>query len=402
MPDDTPLQRRHRLARLFDPPAYVKEAADWEFDDQPGEGREFADPGRRYPIHTKAAAWHSAALFADDAPPPSSAAAAVRRKIDEAVARFRIWGDDEAVRAKQAGHAAVDRDALPDDDFALLERNDRGVVVRRSMSILNPRELKAAADRLRGSGLALPFEVRRDVAARILAKAAALGVALDDEDGGFLERTAALGTNTRAAVAEALAKRARLVVDRDPDLADALVRAARDQAERRPGRNPTFVEEHDDLLKLASILDRVDFRPDLGLSYERDGISPPEHELFAVRRSKMAEFLATHVDLAGAFYKRSEVARMDLDEVRRRMGEGFAERCGDGVLVDVEKVAALMADRGADGAIDRANFAKAAAAMGVRPATAAVVEPALDDDALRKIAARLPEAERGPRNLHEI
>ncbi|OJW22519.1 MAG: hypothetical protein BGO49_00600 [Planctomycetales bacterium 71-10] len=192
MPNKTPHQRYHRVAQLFDPPAYVKEASDGEILDDGSRGREaFADPERLYPIHTKAATWYSAATFADDASPSSSATAAVRRNIVAAAAGFGIGRDVEAVFAKAAGRE--DLSGLPNSDFAVLDRDDRGRVAARSLPIRDAREVKQAAETLTAWAHASTFDVRREAAGRILEKAAALGIDLGAALESSLQATAAMG-----------------------------------------------------------------------------------------------------------------------------------------------------------------------------------------------------------------
>lgn len=402
MPNKTPHQRYHRVSQLFDPPAYVKEAADADIlDDGSRDPGAFADPERRYPIHTKAATWYSAATFADESSPPSSAGAAVRRNIVEAAAGFGIGRDVEAVFAKAAGRE--DLSGLPDSAFAVLDRDGRGRVASRSLPIRDAREVKAAAESLVAWGHAATFEVRRAAAARVLEKAAAEGVDLGAEVESSLQATAGLGRGRRDEVAAALSKRAALLAKAPHGLPGLVGDWARDFLSPRPGEHPTFVEPAD-AMKVAGIVDRLDHSLGLSRDYAANGLRPIEHALFGITKRAVEEFARGHVEVAGSYYEREKLAAIELPAIAAALGDAFAAAATeDGLFVDAGKLAAALSRPGPDGDIDRGLFAKVAAAAGVAPvARTKVAAAGISLADLRAIASTLPDGTRGPRNLDAL
>lgn len=404
MPNKTPHQRFHRVAQLFDPPAYVKSAA--EADVLGGgdcEEAAFADPERRYPIHTKAATWFSAAAFVDDEPAPSSATAVVRRNIDAAAARFRIGADVEAIRRKAAGEE--DLGGLPDSDFAIIVRNAGGGVSSREGPMRDAGEVKVAADLLVQWAGMTPYLRRREAANRILVKAASLHVALPDEVEDALRATAGMGVGRRDEAAAAVAKRAALLASREPDVAAALRTMARGVMDpgRGAGKHATFLGR-DEAVKLAEVLANVDHGTRLSAGYGQNGLEPVERVLFGLTKRAVDAFATAHVPVGAAYYRREDLANMDLGGLRDRLGEKLAEAATeDGVFVDAGRLAAYLSREGSYGEIDRALFPKVAAAMGVVPVAKGEVATArLDVAELRKIASALPDVGRGPRNLDEL
>lgn len=210
--------RLHELFTITGRPAYVKQAADHsEPLDVPA--RAWADrANRRYPFHTKEAAF------------TSSIDAAADQAGDEIIGVLKLaaqtWGCTEDVEAAltklaQAGKQ-VDVNDLGDDQF-LLVADHQGARLRKFAAVDHD-SLETAAQALYDNRHRYPLAWRKTAAIRALARADQLGVRFDGDVDRWLNKVAGFGIPTPETIDRAVALRRDLI--RDPELLAKLAQAA--------------------------------------------------------------------------------------------------------------------------------------------------------------------------------
>jgi hypothetical protein len=202
-------RRLYRLVSIYGAPDWVKSASVDEICGNQIPAHLYADPAAHlYPTHTKAATWASLAFFLDNraALPPRHAEIVLDRLVK--AARFQGIGAyaDELI-AKSAELNRHDDARLPDDAFAYVANGPDGPV--RRLRIINPLEVKAAAEWLHRHRDEIAYPDRQKIARRVLVKAAEFGVGLGAHD-DFLEKTAGFGGCSCAQAVAAVRQRVTL------------------------------------------------------------------------------------------------------------------------------------------------------------------------------------------------
>jgi hypothetical protein len=314
-------------------PEFVKQASTEQLLGPEDLGPDlFADPRhRRYPMHTKAATWLSAAFLYDKWPQlPVKEAAAAEARLLEMADVWHIRPLIEGLKEKVAASRRDSLSALPDEDFAWSRDGERHLPLRNAL------EVRAAAEYLVKWRDEFTFPDRQDMARRILQKAARHGAALGDYD-DFLEKAAGFGGCSAAQAAGLVRGRAKLARSGHPDIANELEKMAETiMADTRRARMPNM------LAKVAETIDMVDRL--LHISEYSEAVPRAEDVLFALTRKAASALAEQHLrTTTGSVYDKDDLARLRTRTVRDYMGDALAEATtSDGLTVDAVKLAEIV------------------------------------------------------------
>lgn len=322
-------------------PEALAQAPPSDVFDVPPVAVNFADPGRQYPLHTKAAAWASAACYHASGSADEAAAA----RIEEACRFYRIGGEWDRLREA----ATAKKAAAPQGRYALPGR--------RLYPLDTPEQVKEALDYLGRHAAGLGVDCR-EFAANTLKAAAELGGHYPLTALARAEAEAGLGRPAETA-AEAFALRAKLArFEGRGELASELEKAA-----SAPVTDPA---------EAAGVLRAVDRRCGWDLT------DPMGLLCGATPSSARAELAGVVKAASGAWY-----ARGDLEAV----GDGvLSEAFGLPPVVSQETRLGLLADP-----VKGAAYEALLADAGVRPREQAA-RPRPDWAALAAPSGRLGPA----------
>jgi len=280
---DASKQRLHKLSRLMTVPDFVENGPAFgakDVDSLPIEV--FADPAnKKFPLHTKAATWLAQAYFSHDRHLyPNLQAAAVQDKIDKAA---QFWGIEDFTKQAKSEVETFQSRLLPDlkdGDFALVVEQDGHKTPM--LPINNAENVKAAAASLYNLRSKCPYEWRLIGARKILHKAAALKVDLDGDLRAYLTKAAAMGSVFPARAADALAHRTLMIPDSHKEVKIAAAKLAK-SVSQMPG-----LPSEAQLVKLATIVDRMDREEGFTKYYDEAGLDTPEEIFFELTQEKAA------------------------------------------------------------------------------------------------------------------
>jgi hypothetical protein len=324
---------QHRLTSLYPPPAFVKAAAHDRLcgDPEKTAAHSYADQAnRQFPCHTAPATWMSALFFFDkQAQLQSARAEVIEKRIKVAAHYFNIGQIIEDLQTKIAA------DAQADDDFALVWVSDDSK--ERHYPLRNPAEIKTAAAWFTQFRDEFHFHDRNRIAEKILEKAAAHQVPLDESE--MLACTAGRGYCAGSTIAGMLEKRGDLVARTHGEHARevrALAHIVR--------QNHTDVRDHAFRMKMAAVVDMFDRDTKLNRMYDDGGLERPEEVLFQVTEKAASDFLNAHVQMtSGTIYEKTAFEALDREVVSRWMGTELADEVCNGTQVDPTKLAVIAA-----------------------------------------------------------
>jgi hypothetical protein len=334
----------HKIAATYNTPDYVKQASHEELcgnSTLPTEA--YGDPKHRlFPCDTAAATWTSAAFFLEKKAlfKPTDA-----EFIEKRITRCaHIHGIGNAVdelkkkveSIKLAKTVIPDDSTLSDDDFALVWEENGSK--RRHYRMVNVNEVKAAADYLVKHRVELPFEIRQQIADKILQKQAEYGVTLGALN-EYITKQAGHGASPCSEVVTAIKNRVKATRQGNQlsELQSEMLKfATMLESNRAKLREPGM------RVKVAGVIDQFDRT--MKIKQYDSAIRPVEDVVFGLTGEKMAEVAKEHCGLlTGSIYKLADLERVKLAEIRDYFGDGFADRVtSDGLHVDSEKAAALL------------------------------------------------------------
>ena len=323
----------HRLTSLYTPPDFVKSASHDSIcgNAQSLPNNVYADPRyRRYPCHTAAATWMSAAFFAEkQGSYNKNDVQMISERIHNLADQHGIRDQIDAVMTKIAADAADSSAGLSDKDFAWVWEDENGTKDRR-LPLRNAHEVKAAADYLTQYRDEFIFTDRQQMATRILEKAAEYKVTVD----GCVEKQAGHGFCAAKTAARFLRERARVINNKEiaGQLRKTAATVEQNSATSRKG-----------LMKLAEVVDNIDRAFGINRQYG-PAIPRPEEVFFGVTEQVVKAAQVDHVPMtSGAIYKLADLAQVKLQDVRDWMGNDLANEVSTGgVLVDREKLAEIL------------------------------------------------------------
>jgi hypothetical protein len=334
-------QQTHRITMLYGPPEFVKTA---EHDQLCGDDTTphalYADSTRRrFPCHTKAATWLSAAFFYENrASTPAPLAARIEARIKQSADYFGI-GEQVAELATTIAEATTsDMAKLADDRFAIVLQQPDGSK-ERHYPLRNAQEVKAAADYLTKYRDQLAFSDRRQMADKILGAAAKYGSNISGQI-GVLEKAAGIGTCAASDAAQMI----RAHVSAAGRRCAADMRQALEKAAAMLVDDPASIQHFGTLSQIADVMDGFDRQYGLLVKYDKT-LERPDDVLFAVSAKSAAELSNDLVgnSMTGAYYKRADLARVPLSDLAAALGDDFADAVGTaGAWPDTEKLAKII------------------------------------------------------------
>ena len=369
---------------MFPPPDFVKSASVERLngDAEKLPRHVYADQHNKlYPCHSAPATWMSALFFADKrAQFDENTAHTIHDRITKAAAYFGIAGL-VAELEKTAASLDEDEDEDEDDDWSVVWLSKEGQK-ERHWPLRNAQEVKFAAAHFTRYRDEFVFDDRHKIANKILAKAAAYHVDLENA-ADALALAAGCGACAAKTASEFLQARATLLRRSHSDVAASLEKlaAAVDQ-------NPEHARTAATRLKLAAAVDEIDRATHLCRLYDAGGLARPEEVLFAVTEKVARDFMSQNVETTtGNVYALTDLEKLAVDDLREWLGDEFADAVSTGgVFVDCEKLAAIVPtlDRGMAATFDRLLQEKQVDAV-VKQAAASNL---LSDEQLYALAAQ--------------
>jgi hypothetical protein len=326
----------------------------------------FADPvNRKFPLHTKAATWLAQAYFSHDRHLyTTQQASTIQAKIEKAA---KYWSIDEFTKQARDGvetSMARTPPDLSDEDYALVVEQDG----RKNpmLPIHNAESVKAAAATLYNMRSKCPYEWRLLAARKILHKAAQLKVGLDNDLSSYMTKAAGLGSTFPAHAAETLANRVLMIPDSQKDVKVAAAKLVR--AVNKMNGLPSAEQ----LVKLATIVDRLDREQGFTKYYDEAGLETPEEIFFALTREKAAQIRDSYCILStGTVVPFEALQSAPLAKIASTLGFLNRVQSDNSLDVNVEKFAKIAATLPRDDAEMLTRLLHAA--------NVAIKEPTADD-----------------------
>lgn len=376
-------QELHRITSLYSPPDFVKHAS---YNNICGDPKTlplhiYADPrARRFPCHTPASTWMSAAFFADKRACYSNRdAETVEDRLVKAATYHGIAGDLQNIFEKASKYHANDKDALPDESFAFVWSKDDGSV-ERHLPLRNKHEVKCAAEYVHEHRDEFTYSDRQVMAEKVLVKSSEYGADIGPHL-EYLEKQAGYGTCSGKAAAKLLDSRAGMTnnhhAQQQLKAAASLIR-----------NNPDVAHSPEKMQKLAAFVDAFDHANGIVRDYGHS-VPRPEDVLFNINEKMAEEVSSAHIPMtSGNIYKVADLQNVKLDVIRDWMGADFAnEVSAGGLYVNMNKLAELLPTlpRG-----DAEQFDRLLSTTGVQPFAkeAAHVPEGLSRQDLFDLAAR--------------
>ena len=324
----------HAIKQKYNAPDFVKSASMKDITPPTDSDNFFeilADPIHvQYPCHTKAATWVSAACFADNQDKfPEAQRQLIGMNIEKFAKFHGILPEIESLiaqRNRQIKQASM-KEVVPDDQYAILQEVN-GKQIKAGL-IRNATELKKAASWLLENRNEMPLENCTDIATRILKRADALGVSLDENR--RLEQLTGKGIRPSEDIAYCLHERARLVASRNKEASVKMHKLA-EVFEKQPYRAGSM-----EMYKTACAIDKFDQNCKLTAMRSRGEIPFPEEVCYEVTASDFRKFASENVRLqTGDIYALDDINKVSRLDFEARMGKDLTDECYSGLHFDKE------------------------------------------------------------------
>lgn len=347
----------HRLIQLYGPSPFIpvnvpitKVASDL-VPDASVQSVAFADPiHREFPCHTPAATWLSAVFFAEKrAALKPEDAKRIEQQFEKFAGLFGITGSLVAIGQRHAElhpDPKVAEAKLADDHFGFVWNDEFGTK-HRELRMCSALEVKQAAEWLAGHrDYFQTLSTRRDVAQRVLEKAAAFGANIPADANHVLQRCAGYGIPDIHNLDSSIGQRAAMAAN--PQAKLAMVELAETLL-----NNPHTLGDPAVLTKLADVLDEFD-REQLKLSATDYGglLKRAEDIVFQVAYGECKTALDAAVPMAnGSVFDKSAFDALSLQDVQDLFGSGVSSKVADGLELDKVKFASMVSKMAADDAV---------------------------------------------------
>lgn len=326
---DTNHSRLHKLSKLVQLPDFVEKAATIAGNDVAGLPLAvFADPeNRKFPLNTKAATWLAQAYFSHDRHLYTTQQAAdVQDKITKAADYWSISGFVKKARQTVEKSLTSTPPELTDDDYALVV-NYEGEA-KRMLPVHSAENVKSAAATLWNQRSKCPYEWRLVASRKILRKAAEFGVQLDGDLSSYLTKAAAMGSSFPSVAAEKLGYRVLMIPDSHKNVKVAVAKLVK-AISLKPN-----LPSSGELIKLASIVDKIDTEEGLRRYYDEGSLETPEEILFELTREKAASIRESFLMLTtGTVVPFEALQNAPLAKIAEALG--FLDRVQDDGSLDV-------------------------------------------------------------------
>lgn len=328
----------------------------------------FADAAsRKFPLHTKAATWLAQAYFSHDRHLyTTDQAAVVQDKIDKAAQYWGVEGFTKQARSEvEAFQSAVPPD-LKESDFALIVEQDGHKTPM--LPINNEANIKAAAAALYNMRSRCPYEWRLIGARKILHKAAKLNVSLEADLGQYLTKAAGFGSVLPSRAADQLAHRTLMIPDSQKHVKVAVAKLTKTVSQM------TGLPSAKQLVKLATIVDRIDREQGFSKYYDEAGLNTPEEIFFELTQEKAAAIRDSYMTLTtGEVIPFEALSGAPLAKIASALG--FLDRVQTAASMDVSlpKFAKIASTLPRDDAVTLTRLLRAANVKFEAPTAATIM-----------------------------
>lgn len=323
--DAFPIATLYKYSSVHSLPSYVKTAhtLDQEEDISKLPATAFAAPGRRLPVHTKAATWLSYMSAVVDGVKPELKAHVMAR-LDKAAKYWGIQADCEEIAEN---HEKTANETVP-VEYALEASHHGEPVTMWPMG-----NLKHAAEMLINDRSLVPYGWRKQAARRILKKAEEQKIDLGNSKES-VEKTAGFGSAPAEKIAAHL--RMRAYGTRNKDVRERATKMAEVLATRS---TPLDAEE---LEKTAEAIDTLDRLDGAYQQYGR-GVTLPEDVVFATTQSQARKEASDQIRLTNGSVVLASDLRNKSAETFSALGDDFVDLIeGENGNVDIAKAAEVV------------------------------------------------------------
>lgn len=330
----------HRIQQHHNVPSFVKEATAKDIVpsfNNASLARVCADPVKfKYPCHTKAATWVSAAYFADDYPKLDPS---YRRKVGDSITKFAqfhgIYADVKKIFDEKAGliKAAAKKPVYPDDMYLSVIR--QGGTVKRAGLLANQTSIKKAANWLLSHRNEIPLYKCSEIAYKLTKRAAQLNMQVPYQD--KMERFMGLGLNDNQTIASQIEKRAELGMTRDRALSQTMQKIAHEFRTNPPEIGGLT------MMKAANFVDEYDHRVGLVAARARKEIAYPEDIFYKHTTNIMRKAASSSIKLQnGQVYDLSSMEALKRQDFQDTFGDDLTNECFSGHSLNKEAAARVF------------------------------------------------------------
>ena len=333
----------YQIIQQYGAPDYVKQADAQELrgsDSLPVVA--YADLVRRFfPLHTKAAVWSSFAFFMKHAGAyKKDDAELVATRILSAAKRMNILDDISVLKQAYTAKQPAGCEDLSDDDFAVIDVDERGNK-QRHMPMRNSLETKRAAEFLAEHRYKLGYLQRRAIADRILQKAAEFGVNLQEHK-DFITKQAGYGACTAKTAVNVIKERVT---------ASCKVPGPFNKLQTEMAKLAEVFEKHPEQLhepgirvRLAENIENFDKAAGIYSLVVQGKLEPVEDALFGITGEKVAAIQQEHTStVTGNVYRLSDIEQIKVAALDEVLGSDIAKALTiDGIHICGEKAAEVI------------------------------------------------------------
>lgn len=324
----------HAIMQKYSVPAFVKSASSTDIKPDFSEeelARVCADPTNlRYPCHTKAATWISAAYLADEY---DKIKPYYRKYVGDRIMKFAEYfgiKDDVEQIVNSKVNTVKQASAVPEypDDYYMLITEKNGQIKKAGL-LNNEQAVQRGADWLIKNRDRLPLHMCTEAAVQLYKRAGALGMEPPHKE--QLQRMLGYGFNDPNTIAGALEKRARAKNLPEPKLAKTLLKMAQEIR-----NNPPEVGS-ETLYKVACFMDEYDHRNGLIAARKRHEYSRPEDVIYKTTVSELQKFASSTIKLQnGSIYELEKMGALDRQKFTETFGTDMASECFTGNKLNKE------------------------------------------------------------------
>lgn len=330
----------HQICQNHSVPSFVKTANSRDIIpslDNAALARVCADPIKlKYPCHTKAATWVSAAYFADDF---GKLHPDYRRKVGDRITKFaeyhgisedvkRIF-DEKANLIKKASQVPV----YPDDMYLSVTKQNGQI--KRAGFLADAKSVETAADWLISNRDKLPLYKCSDIARKLYKRAAQLK--MDPPHKDSLERLLGFGVNDNESIASLIEKRARMGMSGNRGLSQTMFQVAQEFRTNPPEIGSLT------MMKAANFVDEFDHRAGLVACRERREIAYPEEIFYKHTINGMRKAASSSLKLQnGHIYDISAMDTLNRHAFQDTFGDDLTNECFTGHSLNKEAAARIF------------------------------------------------------------
>jgi len=354
---DYNLQELHRITKLYDAPEFVKSARLEESGYIPDKNAAFADPiNKKFPCHTPAATWISAALFLEkrnDLDP------ATCYRIESQIRKYAsIHGISSELRKLEQRIDAVNEENIPLYRYGIVVQDAAGNL-HKKFPLRNTYEIKKASEWLEQNRKYLPWKTRNKFALKILKCAKLDGVTLENKS--KLHKIAGIGICSASDIVALFQQRkyALKQFNYTHNSKKLLEKAANLIGSKFAGKlNKQTLD------KIAEIITTLDEYYGLQQQYGKT-LDYPEDIIYGITKEAVDSIKSELVGNkhTGNYYKLSDLRGLDLN-LLTAMGPNFVSHIKTGNVLDKTKLAKILPKLSRE---EATRFDELALLSGVKP-----------------------------------